>query len=211
MENGVNWQRWWHVQLELRRLGTVAGHNTVPGPFSCTGKITLSMNHFRVLFSHNSSSLLCFNDWASRRLTEQRLKGKNKGVYLHNFVEFTWKGWGRHSDGENQSCSRELTDLHSSGESSSTHQREQCTQVYTGWLRGTIWVNKTVQTQTRLTAVPWALSCICLSQNIWHRKKTGFQIARPRVNTTDEDPTLWGYGWLTPASLEVTLQGLLKK
>lgn len=48
------------MQLELRRLGAVAGHNTVPGPFGCIGKITLSMNHFHVLFSHNSS--MCFND-----------------------------------------------------------------------------------------------------------------------------------------------------
>lgn len=33
MENGVNWQRWWHVQSELRILRAVAGHNTVPGLF----------------------------------------------------------------------------------------------------------------------------------------------------------------------------------
>lgn len=72
-------------------------------------------------------------------------------MYIYNFDEFTWKGWARHSDCANQSRSRELADLHSSGESSSTCQ---CTQVYIGWLRGTVWVNKAVQAQPRLTAAP---------------------------------------------------------
>lgn len=97
-------------------------------------------------------------------MTEQKLKGKNKEIYIILLAEFTWKGWARHSDGAIQSRSRELADLHSSGGSSSACQSEQCTQVYIGWSRGTIWVNKAVQAWPRLTAAPWALSCICLSQ-----------------------------------------------
>lgn len=167
MENGANWKRRWHLQLELRRLRPVAGRNAAPGPLWCIKKITLSVKRFRVLFNHNSSSPLLFflmikqlAAWLSKGW-----RGKTKrDIYIILLAEFTWKGWARHSDGANQSRSRELADLHSSGGPSSACRSEQCIQVYIGWLRGTIWVNKAVQAQPRLTAAPWALSCICLSQ-----------------------------------------------
>lgn len=97
------------------------------------------MNHFHVLFSHNSSSLLDFNDLEACRLTEQRLKGKNKSVNLYKILLNLLEKDGLDIQMvQIKSRSRELADLLSSRESSSTCQSEQCNQVYIGWLGGTI-------------------------------------------------------------------------